>query len=206
MKKAFGALVLTAAASQAGTASADDQKSVVFEDTYLENGYTAFGARAANVLGESQAFAGVLGGWHFTDRLVFGLRADALVSKVDTGVTDSKRLGVTQLGLFGEYEVYTKEIFSFSAGISGGSGDAGYKIVTEGASVTVTGPATKETEFRHDAFTFVEPEVTAAAHLSHRVDVALSVGFRVVRGLDLEGVPEDGMNGGTTALMLRGNF
>lgn len=205
MKKAFGALVLTAAASQAGTALADDQKSVVFEDTYLENGYTAFGARAANVLGESQAFAGVLGGWHFTDRLVFGLRADALVSKVDTEVTDSKRLGVTQLGLFGEYEVYTKEIFSFSAGLSAGSGDAGYKVVTEQANLSAAAP-TKETEFRHDAFTFVEPEVTAAAHLSHRVDVAVSVGFRVVRGLDLEGVPEGSMNGGTAALMLRGNF
>lgn len=205
MKKVLGAMILSAAATQAGMALADDQKNVIFEDTYLERGYTAFGARTANVLGESQAFAGVVGGWHFTDRLVFGIRADALLSHVDTDVTDSKRLGVTQLGLFGEYEVYAKDIFSFTASLSGGSGDAGYKVVPDQDSLTAaTGGA--ETEYRHDSFTFIEPEVTAAMHVSHRVDVGVSFGYRTVRGLDLEGVTSEGMRGGTSALMMRGNF
>jgi hypothetical protein len=202
--KLFGTLALAATALQASVALADDQKSVIFEDTYLERGYTAFGARSANVLGESQGFASVLGGWHFTDRLVFGVRADALVSRVDTDVTDSRRLGITQLGLFGEYEVYRKDIFSFSASLGGGSGDAGYKVVPRESSVTAaTGT---ETEYRHDTFTFVEPELTAAVHVSYRVDVALSVGYRSVRGLALEGVTSEGMKGTTTALMMRGNF
>ncbi len=205
MKKVFGAMILTAAAAQAGVALADDQKNVIFEDTYLERGYTAFGARSANVLGESQVFAGVVGGWHFTDRLVFGIRADALVSNVDTGVTRSKSLGVTQLGLFSEYEVYEKDIFSFTASLSAGSGDAGYKVLPDQDSLTVATGGT-ETEYRHDSFTFIEPEVTAAMHVSHRVDLGVSFGYRTVRGLDLEGLTSEGMSGGTAALMMRGNF
>lgn len=197
---------LLAATCFAPKAHADEEKRVLFEDTYLERGYTAIGVHTANLMGGKQAFVGVLGGWRFDDRLVFGVSAEALASKVDADVVESSRLGVTLIGGFAEYEVRRLELVAFSASLGLGSGDAGYRAPDNASSTALAADASTEKVYYHDAFTVVEPQLTAYLHASHRVDFAFSLGYRKASGLDLEGVGAGGMNGVTTALMMRGNF
>lgn len=196
------AILVTAFASSNALANDSEEKWVLFEDTYFDTGYTAFGGKAVSVLGESGANAFVAGGWHVTEKLATGLEAELLASRPQVDVDGAETLTSYQLGAFVEYKAYSLEMADFFGALAVGWGEAGYRF----AAPPTAALELEEPTFQNDSFTYMEPRLSGFFHLSHRLDVGASFGYRLTRGVSLEGVPADGFDGLTSAFAIRGNF
>lgn len=196
----------------AGTARADgsDEHRVVFEDTYLETGYTAVGINNAAAAQGRGTFASLEAGWHFDPELVLGIMGDVLIDKIAVTRAGAGNLDVNYLGLFGEWNAYSRDLFTVSARVASGWGQAGYRFspvadTTSGSDLTASAASGERTYVR-SSVGFFEPSVVAMAHISHRLDFGPSAGYRVVRGGQLDSVAVKSLGGAMVGVVLRGNF
>ncbi len=183
-------------------AEGEDGAKVLIEDTYLDNGYTAFGVKLVQGGGKAGAFAAVQGGWDLGADLTMGLVGEVLVSRVSVERNGASALNMGFLGLFAEYDVLEKDAFGLTAGFATGLGEAGYRIDDERALI---GGGTAKA-YERSALFFAEPTATGLVHVSHRLDLALSLGYRYARGAKIEGLSPGAFGGAAAALGLRGHF
>jgi hypothetical protein len=196
----LSAMILTAWTAPALAATegdGDGDASVLFEDTYLDSGYTALSVESAKIGKEPATFVGAAGGWRLSPALTLGLQANVLASAVKTEDDNPGKLSCILLGGFGEYEVWRHGLFSALAGASVNWGQL---------SKRADDPAEGADEYEADSFLAAGPQIAALVRLSYRLDLGVSVAARASRGVEVAGVEESALQGAVVGAFIRGNF
>ncbi len=189
--KACPVLIL-ALALTSSLAVAEEERGVLIDDGAFQSGYTSIGAKTGKAFGGYRSFVTAAGGWNVDHALTLGLKGDVLTgSAAPVDVLDAERGSLTYVGVFAETLPWRLGIGTVKLGVTLGTGDVGYRV---------------NDVYEHDSFGFGEVEAVGLLHLTHRVDLALTVGARMTGTPDLEGLAAADLRGATASLGFRGWF
>ena len=187
LKKIVHTSLVSAALLIPATVSAQsthESKEVLLKSSANNGGFIGLSIQQTNLFDQSVTLTGGQGAWQVSPRLMLGLQAQSLTSRVQTNLENADSLNLTTYGLYGEVNLYTWRFLSARASTSLGAGSAGYRVSAENQ---------ENNDYAITGLTYREGSLHLLLHVLEYADIGLGYGRASLHGIALKG-----FNSGTT--------